>query len=107
MTVDAILLNPTNLLIICFVWVLLSMLQNYLPVLERNKTFVRLLPLLPIVICSIIVWIPGAAPHAPTAMYKVMLGVVLGAMAANGHKIFRQTALGQDDRIKPKGLGQL
>ena len=103
--VDTHLLHPSNILIVAFVWIVIGMLRRGLPDAMERPIVVRLLPLMPIALCSILVWLPGVADHVNDGASKAMLGVVLGAMAANGHKIFRQTALGDDRRIHKSSAG--
>ncbi len=95
------LLTFPNLLIVAAVWVLLSTVRRVFPVLGESPVWARLSPVMPIALCSAAVWIPGAV-SVESIGSRIMLGIVLGALAANGHKILRQTGLGRDKRIGPK-----
>lgn len=91
------LLQPANLLIVASVWVVLSAVRQVLPAMCAHHLYARIAPVLPILLCVGAVFASGAEG---TIAARIMLGIVLGAMAANGHKIFRQTALGDDQRIR-------
>ncbi len=98
------LFQVPNLLIVGATYVLIGIKQRIFPNLQRHHVWARIAPLAPIILCSGFVWIPGAGPEGVSVGSRIMLGIVLGAMAAHGHKIFRQSALGQDDRIKNRRL---
>jgi hypothetical protein len=93
-------LMAENLLIAAAVWVLLSAFTRAFPKLKAHKVWARLAPVLPIVLCSGAVWIPGTVDPELGIGSRIVLGIVLGALAANGHKILGQTILGKDERIK-------
>lgn len=92
------LMRVENLLIVAAVWVVMSTLRRVWPELGEHHLWARFSPVMPLVLCSAAVWIPGVVDGTPGM--KVLLGIVLGAMSANAHKIFKQTALGRDQRIK-------
>lgn len=89
-----------NLLIVAAVWTLLTTTHRMFPKIKAHSVWARLAPAAPILLCSAAVWIPGAADSAMSVGSRIMLGITLGAMTANAHKILKQTALGQDARIK-------
>lgn len=94
----AYLLRTEHLLIMLAVSVTLSAIGRLWPLLAQHPTWVRLLPVLPMLACSVIVWIPDMVEG--TAGHRVLLGVVLGAFCGQGHKIVAQTVFGNDRRIR-------
>ena len=95
------LMQVNHMLIVVSVWVLMSLVRRIVPAVGDHHIYATLSPVLPIVLCSVAVWIPGLVDGSIAT--KIMLGIVLGAMAANGHKIVRQTLLGDDQRIRNRG----
>ena len=72
------LMQTEHMLIVCAVWVLLALVNRCLPELADNAAWARLLPVMPIVLCSVIVWLPDVVEGStPT---RIMLGLVLGAI---------------------------
>jgi hypothetical protein len=96
------LVQTENLLIVAAVWVLISAACRAFPRLKAHRLWARIAPVLPILLCSAAVWIPGCADPELGIGSRILLGIVLGAMVANAHKIFGQTVLGKDERIKPR-----
>lgn len=96
------LLQISNLLIVAAVSTLLETVHRIFPKVKTHSIWARIAPAAPILLCSAAVWIPGAADPGLTSGARIMLGIVLGAMTANAHKILKQTALGQDRRINGK-----
>lgn len=94
----AYLLRTEHVLIACAVWILISVLQRLVPDLGRSRLWARLLPVTPIVGCSVAVWLPGLVEGG--AWERVLLGIVLGAGCGHIHKIVRQSLLGNDRRIR-------
>ena len=92
-----------SVLIMAAVWVLMSAAKKVFPDKMQLANVARVLPLVPIALCSGAVWIPGLAPSGIEVGPRIMLGVVLGAGAGQAHKILKQTGLGRDSAIeKPK-----
>jgi len=96
------LLQPPNLLIVLGSSVLLGVFHRVFPDIREHHFWARVAPLAPIILCSGMVWIPGVGIQGLTHGSRVLLGIVLGALAANAHKIFRQGLLGHDTRIKDR-----
>ena len=93
----AYLLRVEHVLIACTVWVVISTLQRMAPDLATNRTWVRMLPVTPILCCSAAVWIPGLVYGS--AVERVMLGIVLGSICGHIYKVLRQSVLGHDKRL--------
>lgn len=98
------LLRTEHMLIMCAVWILIALTRNLWPGLDNNRHWVRSLPALPVVACSVAVWIPGLT-DGPAAE-RILLGIVLGAMCGHAHKLTRQSIFGNDRRIRdhPRGF---
>lgn len=94
----AIVLAPTNLAIIVGVWVLLTTAQRVGPEVFARPLMVRLLPVLPLVLCIAALWLPGITAPA-TIGERVLLGLLLGAAVGHAHKLLVQTGLGRDARL--------
>ncbi len=94
------LMRVDNLLVVAAVWVLISVVNRVFPKLKAHRVYARIAPALPILLCSAAVWIPGTADPELGVGSRIFLGIVLGALVANAHKLLGQTVLGRDDRIK-------
>lgn len=97
------LMRVEHLSVSVAVWILLSLVAKIFPWLKAHHVYARLAPALPILLCSAAVWIPGIVAPGTGVGSRIMLGILLGAVAANAHKILGQTVLGRDDRIKGDG----
>ncbi len=89
------LLTEWNAVLIVAVWVLIQSLRKALPAqLGPKGAHARLLPLMPIAMCVAATFIPGPwlAPDELLGQ-RIALGVVLGAIAANGHTIASKLGL--------------
>lgn len=91
-------LRVEHMLLMVAVSVLISTAQRLLPSLRQSRTWARALPGLPIVLCSVFVWLPGLVDGDPAQ--KLLLGIVLGSFAGQANKILRQSLLGNDKRIR-------
>ena len=94
------LMRVEHISIAAAVWILLSVFCRLFPKLKARPLYARLAPALPLLLCSAAVWIPGIVDPATGVGSRIMLGIILGAVAANAHKILGQTVLGNDDRIR-------
>ncbi len=94
------LLQVENLLIVAACWTLMETIHKIFPRVKSHSIWARFAPAAPILLCSAAVWIPGAVASEVSVGTRILLGIVLGAMTANAHKILKQTALGHDDRIR-------
>lgn len=92
------LLRTEHMLIMLGVWVGISTAKRLWPSLADDPTWVRLLPVTPIVLCSAIVWVPGLV--GGSTVEKLLLGLVLGAFSGHAHKVLSQTVFGNDKRIR-------
>jgi len=90
------LLRTEHLLIMLGVWVIISLVRRAVPELDDNAAWRRLLPGLPILLCSIAVWSPGLVDGAPSE--KILLGLVLGASCGHAHKLYKQSLFGNYNR---------
>jgi len=114
------LLTYWNVLLIVAVWSLVQTVRGISPQLfGKEGKLHRVVPAMPMVACSAAVWIPGPWLEASASWgEKVVLGVVLGAITANGHSIVKRTGLqnllpgfmkiekGNDDGEESKGDGK-
>lgn len=89
------LLTEWNAVLIVAVWVIIQSLRRALPAqLGPKGRWARLLPLMPIGMCVGACFVPGPwlAPDELIGQ-RIALGVVLGAIAANGHAIASKLGL--------------
>ena len=81
-------------------WIVIQMVIKFIPDRIYNAPwFVRLQSILPILLCSAGVWIPGIVPDGATVGEKILTGVILGYAVAHTYKIVLQSVLGRDRRI--------
>lgn len=96
------LLTPEVAAIGAIAWVALVTVGRVLPGLFQQPLVARLAPLLPLVVTSVLVWVPGLAPPGLAPAERVLAGAVLGYLVAHNHKMLLQTVLGADARIPQK-----
>lgn len=89
------LLTYWNVLLVVAVWTVVQTIRGMFPGwLSKGGKLASVVPALPIVICSAAVWIPGPWLTSDASWgERVVLGVVLGALTANGHSIVKKTGL--------------
>jgi hypothetical protein len=92
------LTRTEHFLIMLGVWVSIGFVRRMLPCLEQNRSWLRVLPVLPILLCSFAVWLPGLTQGG--TFERVLLGLVLGAFCGHAHKLAKQTFLGNHKRIR-------
>jgi hypothetical protein len=95
-----LLLRPSSLYLMGAVWVVMETAGRMLPPkVTANQVYLRVLPLVPILLCSAAVWIPGIISDPLSPSSRVLVGIILGWGAGQVHKIFMQTVLGRDPRM--------
>jgi hypothetical protein len=90
------LLTHWNMLLIVAVWAGIQSVKRAMPDewFDAGKPLARLLPLAPIAVCSVAVWIPGPwLDPSETAAQKLILGVILGTVTSNFHTIASRLGL--------------
>lgn len=92
------LARTEHALIMLAVWFSIGIIRRVMPCLEQNGIWLRLLPALPTLLCSMAVWMPGLVEGGTSE--RILLGIVLGAFCGHVHKIIKQTLLGNDRRIR-------
>lgn len=95
----ALLSHPGNLVIMAGAWALLSTARQMFPRVAAHSISVRLMPVLPILVCSAEVWLPGLSLGVVGAGDRVLLGIVLGFATGHGFKVAAQSLLGKDARL--------
>jgi len=99
---SSLLLTKENLGVMVAAWTILSVAKKVLPGLFKKSVMARILPLLPMVLCMGMVWLPGIRPKGVDWGWLLVLGVVLGWGVGSLHKVLKQTVLGQDALIQAK-----
>lgn len=92
------LLRTEHMLIMLGVWVGLTLAQRMLPRLAENRHWARALPAVPVLACSVAVWLPGLVDGSPAE--RVLLGLILGSFSGHAHKLLKQSVFGNDKRIR-------
>lgn len=92
------LLRIEHMLIMVAVSALIGLARSVWPGLADNRAWARSLPALPILACSVAVWVPGLTDGESAE--RVLLGIVLGSVCGHAHKLTRQSILGNDKRIR-------
>jgi hypothetical protein len=92
------LLQTEHALIACAAWVVLAMVKRVAPCLSENRVWLRLLPVMPTVLCTWAAFWPGLVEG--TVGERVLLGIVLGAISSHVYKLVQQSLLGNDKRIR-------
>jgi hypothetical protein len=80
---------------------LITTLRKVLPAKwNDNKLIVRFMPLYPLILCSIGVWIPAQQPADRGAGSKVLVGLILGWACGHLNKVWTQTVRGNDQKLR-------
>lgn len=96
-----ILATRVNVLLMACTWIVIQTARRFMPERVFNaQWWVRLEPLLALVLCSIGVWIPGARVAGQSVIDTVMVGLILGFVVGQSHKIGLQSVLGKDARLE-------
>jgi len=89
-----ILLTPQNLGIMVASWTIIAVSRRMFPSLFKKPIMIRLLPVLPILLCMALLWLPGLRPAGVEWGWMLILGILLGWGTGHLHKILKQTVLG-------------
>lgn len=81
------------------VWVLLETLKRVLPPIPAGHWWWRISPILPILLCSAGVWIPGIEPEDITPISRILTGLIIGYAVYHSHKVVFQAVLGKEDHM--------
>ncbi len=103
MKLTELLMRPENLIVIAAAWSLIQTAGRMFPDIFDSSLAARLKPGASMFLCSLMVWLPGAQPDGQSTGTTVLMGLILGMAASKAHKVFQQTILGNDKRIKAKG----
>ena len=95
-----LLLRKENLYLMAGAWIVLQTILRFLPISVMDSPWtIRVLPIAPIILCSIGVWIPGLQSDSVQVGERIMVGLILGYAVAHSYKITLQSILGKDVRI--------
>ena len=100
------LLTHWNALLMVAVWSGIQTARRMLPkLLTGTAPLARLMPVAPMVLCCLAVWIPGPWLNPEeTWGQRLILGVVLGALTSNLHNIASRLGLHGLLRLEPDPL---
>ncbi len=92
--------NP-NVTVAVAIYTIMLTVKRTMPKLVQHHLWARFEPIAPLVIACGMVWIPGLGVAAALGIGdRIMLGLNIGALAAYGHKLLKQSFLGDDERIQ-------
>ena len=94
------LLTETNALVMAGVFCLLMMVHKIFPEITTRPIYKRLLPVLPELLCTGLLFMPGIHAEGQPWTVTVLTGLILGVASSKFHKVFKQTLLGDDKDIK-------
>lgn len=94
----AALMTPVNGVIIFAVWVIMGLINKFIPDAAKS-VWARLQPIAPLLLAMAALLLPGLSQASLSE--RMLTGVILGWAAANAHKFFNQSILGNDEWIKP------
>lgn len=95
-----LILTPENLGIMVASWFLISISRTMFPNFYAKPVVIRLLPVFPLVLCMMFIWLPGLTPEGTTWGWKIILGIVLGWGVGHLHKVLNQTVLGKSASLE-------
>lgn len=99
-TLIDMILKPENISVMTACWVVMAAIKRAAPELSRAGWWARLQPVLPLFLCIAAMWIPGIEQESLGAGDRVILGIMLGGATGHAHKLFGQTFLRRDKRLK-------
>jgi hypothetical protein len=97
-----IIMRYENLLAMGGCWSALKIGTKMLGSIADAAWFARIQPGLAVLLCIGAMWLPGLQPSEAGFGERLMLGFILGAVTAFGHKAIKQSILGHDKRINGK-----
>lgn len=90
-----ILLTPQNLGIMIAAWFLIALPKRMFPEFFATPIMKRLLPLMPMLLCMALIWLPGLRPKNVEWGWMLILGILLGWGVGHLHKVIGRSILGQ------------
>jgi len=87
------LLTYQNVLVMIGTWVLVVTARKTAPKFFTDGFGKRLLPLMPLVFAQALVWATIRFQPDATVGERIILGIILGAIAANGHSVLKRFGL--------------
>jgi len=100
-----VLLREENLLTMVAVWSLIFAFQRAFPEIWNHSICRRTKHFIPLLFCSIAVWLPGVQPPEAEAGDLIILGIVLGFGVGHLHGLMKRLGWGPKDppAAKPPG----
>jgi len=96
-----LILTKANVALMAATWALIQTTRRLIPEkVFKSQAWVRAEPVLAIVLCSIGVWIPGLRDVTASLADTILLGIILGFVVGQSHKIGVQSVLGKDSRLE-------
>ena len=89
------ILTPENIGIMVSAWFLIALSRRVFKEFFKRLIMQRILPLLPMLLCMGLVWLPGLSPKGTTWGWNIILGIVLGWGVGHLHKILSRTVFGK------------
>jgi hypothetical protein len=91
-----------NVYVIGLVLAVMTVVVRVLPPKLRNHGWTaRVLPVLPVMLAVGFVWIPGLSVAQELGFGdRLALGAIIGVVLAWGFKVYKQTIMGRDERIR-------
>jgi hypothetical protein len=89
----------------CAAAVIIILFARAFPKITASKTYARIAPLLPLVLCILLGFIPGVHPAEMPFGVRILFGVLLGATLGWAYKFVKQSVGGQDDRLEQPPAG--
>lgn len=93
-------LRYESLMITTASWVIVQVLQKCLTTVGNSPVFIRLKPLMPVLISMGMAFLPSY--ELGTWDETLLYGIVLGSLTGFGQKLLKQTVLGLDSRLQPE-----
>lgn len=95
-----LILTKANVSLMAATWVLIQTARRLIPEKAfKSQAWVRAEPMLAILLCSIGVWLPGLRDATASLADTILLGIILGFVVGQSHKIGLQSVLGKDSRL--------
>jgi len=96
-----VFLLPANLLIVGATLSILIAVKKMFVKATDTSLYARIEPLLPVVVATVLVFLPREAVEPMKWGDRIVLGVGLGMFASLAFKTWRTSIMGSDERITP------
>lgn len=94
MDLTEILARPEHAMAMVASMAIIEAVKGSFPSIKSDQSIARVMPLVPVVLCSIAVWLPGVTEAQPWGS-RVLVGLVLGFASGHVYRMFKSLLKGR------------